>query len=358
MLPQSDLTRTRRHLGPTRIWIALFLGGLAAFIGLAGIASAQIAAEPLTLPIPLPVKPGDNPALTLSYVQVITANVPVYSQITDAAAGVPPARVLGSGYVWLSLADPQPIVRDNQIWYRLHPDGYVRADWVTSFEPSKFQGAALAATPAKPLAWVVFGARVSESAGALPDKNAPRLAKYTLVTILEEKQVGAWTWYRVGDNQWIEQRQVGIVKPSPRPEGVGPTDKWIEVNLFEQTLAAYEGDRMVYATLVSSGLPAWPTPTGLFRIWVKVAMNKMSGREGYPDYYYLEDVPWIMYFNQSVALHGEYWHDKLGSPHSHGCVNLSPLDAKWLYDWTTPTASPSGWTLPTAENPGTWVWVH
>jgi lipoprotein-anchoring transpeptidase ErfK/SrfK len=170
--------------------------------------------------------------------------------------------------------------------------------------------------------------------------------------------VGDRTWYRIGENQWVEQRQVGIVSRSPRPEGVGPADKWIEVNLFEQTLAAYEGDRMVYATLVSSGLPRWPTPTGLFRIWAKVAMSKMSGRDGFPDYYFLQDVPWIMYFNGSVALHGAYWHDRFGARHSHGCVNLSPIDAKWLFDWTAPKADPRAWTLPTPEEPGTWVWVH
>ena len=123
-------------------------------------------------------------------------------------------------------------------------------------------------------------------------------------------------------------------------------------------LAAYEGERMVYATLVSSGLPQWQTAQGLFRIWLKVKLGKMSGREGYSDYYFLEDVPWSMYFYQSFALHGAYWHDKFGLRHSHGCVNLPPRDAKWLFDWVTPATSPYNFTLPTEEDPGAWVWVH
>ena len=116
---------------------------------------------------------------------------------------------------------------------------------------------------------------------------------------------------------------------------------------------------MVYATLVSSGLRQWPTAKGLFRIHTKITWGPMSGREGKPDFYSLEDVPWSMYFFEDYALHGAYWHDGFGYQHSHGCVNLAPLDAKWLYDWTTPVVPQggAGATAPKAA-PGTWVWVH
>jgi lipoprotein-anchoring transpeptidase ErfK/SrfK len=122
------------------------------------------------------------------------------------------------------------------------------------------------------------------------------------------------------------------------PPGVPSGAAWIDINLFEQTLAAYVGDRMVYATLVSSGLPGWNTPPGLFEIWNKVLAGKMSGADGRPDYYFLEDVPWTLYFNQDVALHGAYWHDGFGYQHSHGCVNLAPLDARWLFEWAPEAA--------------------
>ena len=135
------------------------------------------------------------------------------------------------------------------------------------------------------------------------------------------------------------------------------TDKWIDVSLFEQTLAAYEGDRMVYATLLSSGLPGWDTNTGLFHIWLKAKVTDMSGRSGFPDYYSLEDVLWTMYFDRDIALHAAYWHDGFGFQHSHGCVNLPPQDARWLFDWATPTGE-TGWILPTDENPGTMVRVR
>ncbi len=298
------------------------------------------------------------PVAPTTYAQVIGNSAAVYADPSDEANGLPPQSVYGAGFIWLSLASPDPIVQDNQLWYQVRPNGYVHADEVRIFTPSEFQGIALTATPDKPIAWIVYGVRVSSEPGAPPAADALRLAKYTPVTILEEQQVGNWKWYRIGDHQWVEQRQVGVVKASPRPAEIGPNDKWIEVNLYEQTLAAYEGDRMVYATLVSSGLPQWPTRTGLFQIWAKVQSDKMSGAAGYPDYYYLNDVPWIMYFDQAIALHGAYWHDRFGAPHSHGCVNLAPKDAHWLFDWATPVVGPGNWTLSSADNPGTWVWVH
>lgn len=306
--------------------------------------------------------PPANPQLSVlvpfAYAQTTFPTVPVYASPTDELAGIAPIRLLGNGFVWLSLADPTPVLANSSYWYHVNPEGYVHAESLKLFEPSAFHGATFASTPVKPIAWVVYGARVSSTPGAPPDKNSSILAKYSFVNILDEKKVGDWMWYKIGNNQWIEQRQVGVVSASPRPQGIGEKEKWIEVNLYEQTLAAYEGDRMVYATLVSSGLARWPTPRGLFQVWAKVTDWKMSGKEGLPDYYFLEDVPWILYFNKDVALHAAYWHDKFGAPRSHGCVNLSPADAKWLFAWATPTQGPNAWTLANSDNPGTWVWVH
>ena len=51
------------------------------------------------------------------------------------------------------------------------------------------------------------------------------------------------------------------------------------------------------------------------------------------DFYYIEEVPWTMFFDDGRALHGAYWHDSLGYRRSHGCVNMSITDAQWLYNW-------------------------
>jgi lipoprotein-anchoring transpeptidase ErfK/SrfK len=92
---------------------------------------------------------------------------------------------------------------------------------------------------------------------------------------------------------------------------------------------------MVYATLTSTGVPGFWTRPGLFQIFEKTETTPMSGafEADASDYYYLEDVPWTMYFDEARALHGAYWHTKFGYEQSHGCVNLSAGDSRWLFDW-------------------------
>ncbi len=109
-------------------------------------------------------------------------------------------------------------------------------------------------------------------------------------------------------------------------------EKWIDVNLSTQTLVAYEGEIPVFNSLISSGLWDFPTVTGEFRTWLKYESQDMNGYLlGYD--YYLPGVPYVMYFYQDYAIHGAYWHNNFGTPMSHGCVNVSPVDAGWLYNW-------------------------
>jgi lipoprotein-anchoring transpeptidase ErfK/SrfK len=123
-------------------------------------------------------------------------------------------------------------------------------------------------------------------------------------------------------------------QPAGRPFGVGANERWIDVNLSSQTLTAYEGNTAVYDTYISSGLPAHPTVTGQFRIWLRYASQTMDGsRLGYD--YYLTNVPYVMYFYEDYALHGTYWHNNFGYPMSHGCVNMYTPDAQWVFNWST-----------------------
>ena len=104
--------------------------------------------------------------------------------------------------------------------------------------------------------------------------------------------------------------------------------RWIDVGLSEQTLTAYENGVAVRTTLVSTGLPRTPTPTGQFRIWIKFRTDDMEGPG-----YYIEDVPHVMYFYKGFGLHGVTWHGNFGHPMSHGCVNLPTWEAEWLFNW-------------------------
>lgn len=151
--------------------------------------------------------------------------------------------------------------------------------------------------------------------------------------------------------------------PSPTPTPAWHTaqilplpldEKWIEVDLTTQTLYAYEGETRVFTATVSTGKGNTPTVQGKFRIQRKYESQLMTGPG-----YYLPNVPYIMYFHYNFALHGAYWHDKWGTPTSHGCVNLKREDAEWLYYWTDP-AVPEGVKSITASpgDQGTWVIVH
>jgi lipoprotein-anchoring transpeptidase ErfK/SrfK len=119
-----------------------------------------------------------------------------------------------------------------------------------------------------------------------------------------------------------------IVIPPPAEPGDIDEPRWIDIDLSEQTLTVYENGMAVHTTLVSTGLPATPTPTGQFRIWVKFRYDDMSGED-----YYIEDVPYVMYFYRGFGLHGVTWHGNFGHPMSHGCVNLPTEEAGWLFEW-------------------------
>lgn len=168
----------------------------------------------------------------------------------------------------------------------------------------------------------------------------------------------------------FEGKEIGIPQVSLHSGklavlGSSSDEKWIEVDLSEQRLRAWEGDNVVLESLVSTGLPWWPTPTGEFRIWIKMRATKMEGGEG-KYYYYLPNVPYVMFFENAqvpgwrgYGLHGTYWHDDFGTQRSHGCVNLPTEVAAQLYDWVTPELGNNKWAVrATNVNPGTRIVIH
>ena len=106
--------------------------------------------------------------------------------------------------------------------------------------------------------------------------------------------------------------------------------RWIEVDISDQRVSAYEGDQLVNSFTVSTGTYAHPTVLGQYRVYVKLTATDMSGPG-----YYLPDVPYTMYFYRGYALHGTYWHSNFGTPMSHGCVNLRTPDSQWLFNFAS-----------------------
>jgi lipoprotein-anchoring transpeptidase ErfK/SrfK len=132
---------------------------------------------------------------------------------------------------------------------------------------------------------------------------------------------------------------------------VAPGKKYVEISIAEQRMWAYEEKELIFDKKISTGIPGIPTsngiptatPRGTFNVMSKMPVRHMGDGRLTADIqaYELPGVPWVSYFHETgVAFHGTYWHDNYGNEMSHGCVNMSPEDAKWLFRWLTPESDP------------------
>jgi len=151
------------------------------------------------------------------------------------------------------------------------------------------------------------------------------------------------------DGKWLRSKDLKVApKPSKLPWFAKGKVRWIDIGILSQTLILYEGSKPVYATMVSTGRDGLQdpkktlsTPTGTFRIYQKHVTTTMDSNVADSEFE-LRDVPWVMYFQGGYALHAAYWHDDFGRPRSHGCINLAPIDARYVFEWSSPD-TPDHW---------------
>lgn len=239
-------------------------------------------------------------------------------------------------------------------WAQIGEAKWIRADALTTdVMTSTFAGVYLPEDPLPyTVAWLLTHTRAARTPGGEPSDVNPLLLRYTTVYLYDTVEVDGWEWYQIGSNQWVKQTSVARILPVERPEDVD-TERWFSVDLFEQVLVAYEDETPVFATLISSGLADWPTNEGLFHVYIRYNRTVMSGAYGQPDFYYLQEVPWTMYFDNDIGLHGAYWHDGFGFRRSHGCVNMSIMDAYLMYQWAAPEFDLS---IPNDTGPAVYVY--
>ena len=244
-------------------------------------------------------------------------------------------------------------------FYRTVRGGYVRSTEVVANIPPTSRGVVMGAEWQLPLG-IVFrtGAHRFEQTLAERLVDVGLIERHTALPITAELTRNGQRYFVGHDETIVRQGAVRTLRAIARPGRVGPTDRWIHVNLTEQSLVAFEGDTPVFATLVSTGREGFETPTGLFRIESKHISITMDDDTNPDEAYSIEEVPWTLYFNGNFALHGAFWHYTFGRTRSHGCVNLAPADARWLFQWTGP-ALPPGWhgVFSTRDTRGTWVYV-
>jgi hypothetical protein len=267
-----------------------------------------------------------------AYAHILTATAPVYASPYAALAGWEPTRRFEKGFEYVSLLARVTVL--GQTFYQINSGEFMRAGDLEDVEPSAFQGQFFSAPPAAPIGWAIQNVQPSAAPGLAPDEALAGIGRYQFIQIYSVERVGDWDWYLVGPGQWVEQRALALTSPTPPP---GAPDPVIVVDTYEQTLGVYQGGGLIFSTLVSSGSRYFPTRSGTFHIWGRVDATNMSGAyfSDRRDYYFLEDVPWTMFYDGDRALHGAYWHDHFGIRGSHGCVNLSPRDARWLFNYAS-----------------------
>lgn len=243
--------------------------------------------------------------------------------------------------------------------YHQTAKGLVAADRLVGLSPSDFAGidVRLAPLPANAqAAFVIAPRRGNVAVRAAADKKAKKVGTRkarSLVTITAQEG----EWVAVGPDQWLLRSDVRFIRQVPRPSHVPADAQWIDVDLDEQVLLAYQGDALVYVTLISSGRVDGTTPVGLYHVRAKAATMRMAGEPGTKETYDVGDIPWAVRFKKGLFLHTSYWHDGFGSKRSHGCVNLAPKDAKFIYQWVAP-AVPPGWSELEALGPTPAAWVR
>ena len=235
-------------------------------------------------------------------------------------------------------------------WYKTTKGLVTPSDRMWQTSGSSFKGVELDGVNFKlPMAWVYGGNKSAGTftidAGANTIKNAKTIERFVPIPLTGKTlEFQGKEYAELSDGSYIKKSQVRITEPGPPPQGLGESERYIDVDLSTQTLVAYEGARPVYATLISSGKYSkikdkdHSTPTGEWRIREKHITTTMDGdgtaAGDLP--YSIEDVPFVQYYFRSFALHAAFWHSNFGVQMSHGCVNLSPLDAKWLFFFTGP----------------------
>src|SRR6478735_3250205 len=287
-------------------------------------------------------------------------------QLSEDADAILAKRMVSGFYV----AVDKTFRWNNRSWYKTTRGLVTPSDrfWQTS--GSKFKGVELSSEWKLPMGFV-FGGNKSISSYTIDGdkiKPAKTYEHFAPVQLTGKEQEFHGTKYaETGDGSWVKRSQIRVTSPGPMPLDLKPGERWIDVNLTTQTVVAFEGEKPIYATLISSGKESkikdkdHRTPTGEWRIREKHITTTMDGDGSAAGDlpYSIEDVPYVMYFFRSYATHGAFWHSNFGTQMSHGCVNLSPLDAKYLFFFADPPL-PKGWhgVHATEASPGSRVVVH
>ena len=308
----------------------------------------QMANLGLTLPLKsLDETPGDASLRALPYLYYkvdATTGTGFYPSLEDAQDKSGAGRIIPPGTIIYVVYSTRNDTKKGT-YFQLPSGDWMPGDGSTVSLPDYQPGIEFHSTPRNRFGWILEpDTPVRSEPNFLPSNlSVDTLSLYDVVQVYSTQTIDGINWVLIGPNKWVEGRHIAIATPETTPPDGVTNGRWIDVNLEQQTLTVYDNQQLVFATVIATGLePLWTRP-GLFHIYQRKELETMSGGQGSPEYYYLENVPWTMYFDKARALHGAYWRARMGYPQSHGCVNLTIGDAHWLFNWA---------------HEGDWVYVH
>ena len=292
--------------------------------------------------------------LPYQYARVITKRAPRYFRIPTVdeekqarrameKKGPKPEVVssLMEGDYFLALADKEKREADGAEFYRTVRGRYVRVTDLELRHPDPVRGEELGRNGWRlPIAFVWGEDRDLYDVSGSEPRVIGKAEKHARFRVTEETGSGK-NAFVVGTAGAVRSGDVRVARAVKAPNGVPSGSKWVHVDLGEQTLVAYEGGKPVYATVISSGKEGYEPPTGLFKVQQKYISTTMNATDPIDGFYEVEEVPWTLYYHRGYALHGAYWHTDFGKVRSHGCTNIAPVDARWIYYWSDPEVPPA-----------------
>ena len=246
-------------------------------------------------------------------------------------------------------------------YYRTIRGLYVPLQYVMDVELPSYHGLIIEPDMPLPVGFVGRGrpTTYTRGGGSRTLVESGRIARQAHRFLREQEKIGAIEYWITTDGHYVRSHNFGVAAEQDPPAGVAADGKWVQVDLSDQLLVAFQGRRPVFAALVSTGKDGFETPAGSYAIVSKHVSATMDGITEADGAYSIEDVPWTMFFSDNFAIHGAFWHNRFGMTKSHGCVNMSPIDAKWIFEWSEPHV-PEGWHGVIGSNvqPGTVVVVR
>lgn len=309
------------------------------FLKRAGVALAGLSFPTVTVPVPFDQPRSPSPPA--SYGRVATWWTQTVRRWPTARSERVALKYRDEVFPLHSVVVGEPPWPGNPFWYQID-EGFIHSGYIHPSEDTPSEEV-IPRVP-EPGFWAEVCVPIAEARWQPGSERLYRKLYYGTVYRVVEAVAD-------DDNEWWYRLKEGITwSPGPYvptwavrripPEELTPispnrSDKWIEISLADQKLKCFEGNRAVFQAPVSSGLTG-ATPRGEHRVLRKRHTSRMTGGEG-DGYYDLPGVAFPVYFTGSgVASHGTYWHNDFVRPHSHGCVNMTNRDARWVFRWSEP----------------------